>query len=275
MSATVCMMGLLANTAGGLSALRDNDLVAALLILLLGIVLVLGVACTLLVVHCLRKDRVTKAQFPRPAAFLRRDRRVQPTLFAPPPRWLAVKSVNPRVVQAALDLHNARPCSWEEGLTAAEEEKLFISPPVRGWILILGSKLPDPAEDVDKCYRFIVELSRKLGHVQFFSLSRAVNHHAWVVAQAGSIQRAYAWAGQTVWNQGRRTRAELDLGLKCFNYGEGEDRLQFGHMDPVVINTERLPLLAAHWSLDPTSIDARLLKEHQGIAGRLSRSRAV
>ena len=48
------------------------------------------------------------------------------------------------------------------------------------------------------------ELSRKIGQVQFFSVNRAVNHHAWVQAEAGVIQRAYAWAGRTFWNQGAR-----------------------------------------------------------------------
>lgn len=264
-----------ANAGRGLSALKDNDLVAALLILLLGIVLVLGVACTLLVVHCLRKERVAKGRLLRRSEFFRREPRLLSRLFAPPARWLAVKSVNPRAVQAALGLHNPRPCSWEEGVSAADEQRLFISPSVRGWILVFGSNLPDPTEDVDKCYRFILDLSRKLGHVQFFSVNRAVNHHAWVLAESGVIHRAYAWGGRTLWNQGRRTRAELDLSLQCFDYGEGEDRIQFGRVDAIVANTERLPLLAARWSLDPTSIDARLFKEDQGIAGRLSRSRAI
>ena len=44
--------------------------------------------------------------------------------------------------------------------------------------------------------------------------------------------------------------------------------------DPAVVNTERVPLLASRWSLDPTSIDARMLKENQGISGQLSRTKA-
>jgi hypothetical protein len=159
-------------------------------------------------------------------------------------------------------------------LSAAHDHKLFISPPVRGWVLVMGTNLPEPSEDVDKCFRFLVELSRKVGQVQFFSVNRAVNHHAWVQAEAGGIVRAYAWAGRTVWNQGVATRAELDLGLKCFGYGEGEERIDYGRPDPAALNTERLPLLASRWSLDPTSIDARMLREHQGIAGQLLRSRA-
>src|SRR5216683_1429788 len=89
--------------------------------------------------------------------------------FRRPACWLAVKNRNVLAVQSALGLHNPKPCSWIEGL--AGEEKLFIAPPVKGWVLVIGSGLPDPSEDVDVCFRFVRELSRKLGQVQFFSAS--------------------------------------------------------------------------------------------------------
>src|SRR5580765_7560098 len=84
-----------------------------------------------------------------------------------PTSWLAIKSRNLVAVQSALGLHHVKPCSLLEGL--AGHEKLFIAPPLKGWILVFGSGLPDPADDVDLCFRFIVNLSRKLGAVQFFS----------------------------------------------------------------------------------------------------------
>jgi len=80
-----------------------------------------------------------------------------------PSSWLAIKSRNLKAVQSALDLHNAKPCSWLEGL--AGDEKLFIAPPVRGWIIVLGSGLPEPNHDVDACFCFLLEMSRKLGRV--------------------------------------------------------------------------------------------------------------
>src|SRR5215467_13300116 len=114
-------------------------------------------------------------------------------LLGRPGRWLAIKSHNLRTVQSALGLHNPKPCSWLEGLAA--DEKLFIAPPVKGWILVIGSGLPDPSEDVDVCFRFLLDISRKLGQVQFFSASPILHHHAWVRADRGHVQRAYAWAG--------------------------------------------------------------------------------
>src|SRR5689334_2215609 len=49
--------------------------------------------------------------------------------------WLAIKSRSLRGVQAALGLQNAKPCSFIEGMSGAQ--KLFIAPPVNGWVLVL------------------------------------------------------------------------------------------------------------------------------------------
>src|SRR4051812_12134046 len=67
------------------------------------------------------------------------------SLIGRPSSWLAIKSRNLKAVQSALGLHNAKPCSWIEGL--AGDEKLFIAPPIKGWIIVLGSGLPEPSDD--------------------------------------------------------------------------------------------------------------------------------
>jgi hypothetical protein len=187
-----------------------------------------------------------------------------------PASWLAVKSKNLTEIQAALGLHHVKPCSWLEGL--AGEEKLFIAPPLKGWVLIFGSGLPDPADDVDASFRFILNLSRKLGQVQFFSANRVLYHHAWVRADAGKIVRAYAWAGRTLWQQGAITPAETDLDLHCFDYSDPDAPTSFFFTDLICTNVDRVPLLAARWSLDPAGIDQRLLSHEVGIAGNPSRS---
>lgn len=182
-----------------------------------------------------------------------------------PAAWLAIRSRHLRAVQTALALNNPQPCTWMEGLV--REQKLFIAPPVNGWILVVGSGLPDAGDDPDATFRFLLGLSRKLGHVQFFAANRVLGHHAWVQAEAGRIVRAYAWAGQTLWNQGVKTRAELELGLKCFHYFDGPQRISLGQSDVLTTNTEKVPLLAARWSLDPAAIDERLFEHTRGVAG--------
>ena len=185
--------------------------------------------------------------------------------------WLAVKGANAQVVQSALALHDPKPCSWAEGLLDDGQQRLFVSPPVWGWILVIGPALPDPADDVDASFRFITDLSRKVGQVQFFHVNSVLDHHAWVRAESGRIVRAYAWAGKTLWNQGRPTPSERALNLKCRDYGETAEPALFGRPDPGAANSEKVHLLAARWSFDPADIDSRFLEREWGIAGEATR----
>jgi hypothetical protein len=117
----------------------------------------------------------------------------------------------------------------------------------------------------------VLELSHKLGQVQLFSASRILHHHAWVRADRGRVQRAYVWARRTLWNQGPPTRGEKELCLKCYDYTDPDQGSTFALPDGVAANVDRLPLLAAIWSLDPAHIDEHLLEAACGIAGEPSR----
>jgi len=244
------------------------DLIPILLLLLLSLAFTSG-SVMLLLVSRARRHRL-HSRPPSPEYIgqpLYRVRSLCPLLR--PPAWLAIKSRNLLAVQSALGLHHAKPCFWTDGL--AGEDKLFIAPPVRGWILVMGSGLPDPSDDVDACFRFVLGLSRKLGQVQFFSASRILHHHAWVRAERGHVVRAYAWAGKTIWKQGLTTAAEKELRLKCFEYADPPQTTLFGEPEGIAANVDRLPLLAARWSLDPGEIDERFLQHERGIAGEPSR----
>lgn len=188
-------------------------------------------------------------------------------VFEQPSRWLVVKAKDPAVVQAALNLHHPTPCSWEEGLSEARDDKLFISPSIHGWVLVVGPGLPGPFEDVDHCFRFLTGLSRKLGQVQFFCASRVVPQHAWALLESGRVYRAYAWSGETLWNQGTLTAAEKELDMRCFDYGA--DQNLFLIKEDLAANSERIGQLAARWSIDPTA-GGHGVWGGRGIVGALS-----
>jgi hypothetical protein len=120
---------------------------------------------------------------------------------------------------------------------------------------------------VDACFRFLTELSRRVGHVQLFKADATLMHHAWARLEAGRVVRAYAWAGGTLWNQGMKTPAESELGLKCFGYGEGPRPADWSFNELISSNVEKVPLLAARWSLNPAEIDARLVERSRGVTG--------
>ena len=186
-----------------------------------------------------------------------------------PPLWLAVRANDPKTVLAALGLNQPTPCSWSEGMTG--ERKFFIGPPVNGWIIVTGSGLPNPSCDVDECFRFLARISRWLGQVQLFHADRILHHHAWARAENGVVTRAYAWAGETIWNQGTKTPAEIELSMKCFGYGEEPNADSWAAVEWTAANVGKVPLLATRWSLDPARVNERARKHADGIAAESSR----
>lgn len=232
---------------------------AEALMLLMLQMLALGVLCaifaTAFLMRCRMKRLNEAAQWTLPVPFQ--------TIFPRRPIcWLAIRSANPDQVRSALGLNEFTPCSWSEGMNGDHE--FFISPQINGWVIVTGLAIPTPDDDVDECFQFLAAMSRKLAHVQFFFAEKFSHHHAWARLDYGCVTRAYAWTGETVWNQGARTLPESELDLKCFAYGEDSPSLKIAE-----VNSEKVPLLAARWSLDPAAIDERFLNFATGIAGEL------
>lgn len=239
---------------------RQDGLVAVLLILMVAaVILTIGILRTVV-----RRELKRRATVKVPPNSLH----LSTALFDAPVRWLAVRSQNPQAIQSALGVHNPRACSWTDALVTPFEPRLFISPPVNGWIVVMGCDLPDPSDDIDECYKFLTGLSRKLGEVQFFARNRAVAHHGWARVQDGHVLRAYFWAGETLWNQGTVTDAERELKLRCLTYTESSEVLGLAERDVLASNTDRVVRVAAAWSVDPTAVEGAAL-ETKGIAGDL------
>ena len=192
-----------------------------------------------------------------------------PFLFDRPSRWLAIRCNNIVKVQNALHLHNPVPCSLTEGFAKLSERKLFVSPPVKGWILVVGNGLPDAHEDSDKLFHFLMGIARELGSVQFFSANRVLNHHCWVRIENNRVYRAYAWAGETLWNEGEITAAEKELELKCYDYCDNPLPYPFTARDSHVANTDKVMQLASRWSVDPMAVNSQNVRASLGIAGDL------
>ncbi len=256
----------------GAAAVQGGDYVAVFMLGLLLLILAVG---ALFVWMASRHARERKAWAEvemrnRPRSHWTGTGVFRSDIFESPCRWIAVRTTEPRAVQKALKLANPTLCTWAEGMAEARERRLFITPPLGEWVLIVGSGLPDPSDDVDECFHLLTDLSRKLGLVQFFSLNRAVGHHAWARLDSGEVLRAYAWSGHVAWNQGPPSPAEIGLGLKCYDYHEQPQKVWSEEPDPFLHNLERVPLLAARWSVDPMSLDERNFVSGRGIVGELT-----
>lgn len=189
----------------------------------------------------------------------------EPGLTARPTSWLSIRSSNPKAVQAALGVGRSTPCSWKEGMTG--EHDFFIGSPVNNWIIVTGFGLPQPDHDVDHCFHFLIRLSRVLGHVQFFAADPIMRHHAWVRVESGIVRRAYAWTGKTVWNQGTKSLAEMELNMKCFGYAE-ETWMSHLARDSAAANVEKVLLLAERWGINPLALAGNLHNPADGVAGK-------
>ena len=187
----------------------------------------------------------------------------QPATVRRPTCWVAVRAASPEAVKSALGLNRFEPCSWTEGLQGGHD--FFISPRVHGWVIVTGLGVPNPTDDVDATFLFLTALSRQLGHVQYFYASRLLHHHAWARLDDGCVTRAYAWAGETVWNQGTETLPEIEADVKLFGYGEHAATILDAEM-----NFEKVPQLAARWSLDPAEVKMHSLRSSTGIAGKIA-----
>ncbi len=185
-----------------------------------------------------------------------------------PVLWLAIHSSSSRAIQAALGLGHPRPCAWTEGITGKHE--FFISPPVNDWIIVTGSGLPHPGHNVDDCFHFLVRLSRELGQVQFFMADPVLHHHAWIRVEHGMVARAYAWVNETVWNQGRKSLAEIELNINSFGYGEDAGMDDGTMAQSAAANVEKVSALAARWSFDPAAVDGNWQVPAPGVIGESS-----
>jgi hypothetical protein len=103
--------------------------------------------------------------------------------------------------------------------------------------------------------------------VQFFDANRVLNHHAWALMDKGDVFRAYAWGGETLWNQGAMTAAEKELEMTCYDYGVSSNL--FSSKDGLTLNCEKVNQLASRWSVDPAMVPDSAWNAH-GVVGEFS-----
>jgi hypothetical protein len=136
--------------------------------------------------------------------------------------WLAVKAVDPASVLDALEFGERTPANWASGLaTVYGDQWVFASPPVSGWILVVGLSLPYPTNEThhDIGKRFDVLFSRlmqRFDDVQLFGSHRVSDFVTWARAVNGKPMRIFAWSGsngEVLANFGEQTPEEAKLGL--------------------------------------------------------------
>jgi hypothetical protein len=187
-----------------------------------------------------------------------------PVQFGPRMAWLALETKKPQAVADALRLQEIRDATWANGVEAAHQASVFITPPLADWTLAVGATF-FPPEPVDGFVRPLIEqLSRQFGEAQYFCTHKEAQLHMWARARQGLLVRGYAWLGRngrTLWDEGAPTTEECELG---FQFIDG--RSESG----AVPDEDAVMQLAFLWSIDPTSLDENFKEPMTGLMGNVT-----
>jgi hypothetical protein len=181
-----------------------------------------------------------------------------PQPFGRKSAWLAIRSSTTASVLEALGIVGSVPCGWARGLAIAgrEPQVVFLTPPVRGWTLVLGpqARFHDEAGGVEAHLAWLRRLSRRLGEVQYFASQRTVAYFCWSRARDGDVVRSYCYSEGTRWRVGPRTVEEHAAGAGAGGSTPDED---------TVLGVAR------RWSVDPDELTASAAAPSRGTLGLL------
>jgi hypothetical protein len=96
-------------------------------------------------------------------------------------------------------------------------------------------------------------LGKRLGRVQLFATYRVPEYHLWAQASSGRLLRGYCYIGEigeTVWDEGRPTAAEQEVGPF------GEDTWP---------DEQAVMEVAGRWSVNPCELDQQPSEPSLGV----------
>jgi len=187
-----------------------------------------------------------------------------PQGFGPRLVWLAFRGASPEAVARGLQLNEPASSTWADGLKAAYQGRVFVTPPLgdAGWVLAASTRFPDPGDKKhpDAATPALVHLSQLFGEVQYFATYDVLDLHAWARFVKGAPVRKLAYLGADstyVWADGDPTPEENKLGLVFAGKPVGDK-------GP---NEENVFAVAGAWSIDPSTLQTRNLPPSLGVVG--------
>ena len=178
--------------------------------------------------------------------------------------WLAIKSEDPLAVIHAFNLTDVQESNWKSGIEAAyERNKLFVTPSISGWVLVVGITLPE-AEDKPHFMEFLNIISAQFDEVQYFLTHRIVEFHVWARIMNGDIARIFAYLGES-------NKILFDIGESCTNEKAlainipSDDVEDDAELEKAVLpNEDHVMQMAGVWSINPLEIDRMGLLKSTG-----------
>ena len=170
-------------------------------------------------------------------------------------KWLVVKSNDNEKVAKFLEFKNIEKSNWTDGLKFGYEKGIFITPTIRGWILVLGIDISDLETESSK--ELLRRVSQEFGECQIFLTQRIIEYHFWGLARNGEIERLYSYVGETDENmiiEGAPTEVEKKCNLVNFSSEKAKNDEYWEREDIEFPNEETVMQIAENWSVNPTKI---------------------
>jgi len=178
-----------------------------------------------------------------------------------------VRATDAEAVVRALGLRTVLPANWATGLAGVQQEGVFVTPAIDGWVLAVGGDLRGDGQDVGGFVTPLLErLGAAFGGAAWFRTDAANERHGWALATRQELARGYAFDGEQghVFWHGDLTDAEREL--DCFiddPRDTSDDEVKWWPDEQIVLS------LAAAWSLDPRRLAGRSSAASAGFVGRL------
>jgi hypothetical protein len=193
--------------------------------------------------------------------------------------WLAIRATDAQSAADALQLVGQQPVAWADGVEATykastagsrSRNKVFVTPPVDGWVLALLSDSEEAAATAESLAR----LSTQFGEVQRFASHRFVSYVEWQLWINGQPVRRWAYDGsrdEILLDDGGRepvevgapSRSDLDALYERLDHRDLDDPL----WDQMPGDEEQVFAVAAAWSVNPETFDDRDDLADTGILG--------
>jgi hypothetical protein len=176
-----------------------------------------------------------------------------PCPFGDKTAWYAIRNETPNNVIERLKLKNAAESNWKNGIDSvcrADAKKVFVSPQIDGYVLVIGSLLIDHLES-----GLFKEYAAQCNDFQYFCTYRIAEVHAWAKFADKKPVRIYSYWGESgtvPYDKGELTPEEIELGFADFpkeNFHELED----DEMEALDYPDEETVMdISKLWSIDTT-----------------------
>ncbi len=179
--------------------------------------------------------------------------------------WLCIKSATPQEVIKVLGLTNDCEANWESGLKAANNafmEKVFVSPLINGYVLVIGYIPFGVKNSVKEELDTLKKFADKFDEMSCFATQSTVDIHVWAKYTGGKLKRGYGWlgeSGEVYLNEGNLTPEEFKLGYNKLITDPECD------WDKVIIpDMEHVFAMAKEWGIAPDLSDVNNAEKGTG-----------